>query len=82
FARLLASIDKSSLPQTTVADRLRAAIPLAAASRRPVPDRSHEDVVDPYRQVDEVYERAFDDIRAAVSAIAEVIVLDLEQERL
>jgi len=82
FARLLSSVDESCLPDTTAGDRLRAAIPLAAASRRPVLDRTHEDVVDPYRQVDEVYERAFDDIRAAVSAIPEVIVLDLEQERL
>jgi protein-tyrosine phosphatase len=82
FARLLTSIDQSGLPPTTVAERLRAAIPLAAASRRPVADRTREDVVDPYRRADQVYERAFDDIRAAVASIAAVIVPERQEERL
>ena len=82
FAGLLGSIDQAGLPPTTVADRLRAAIPLAAASRRPVADRTREDVVDPYRQADEVYERAFDDIRAAVATIGAVIVSERQGERL
>jgi protein-tyrosine phosphatase len=82
FARLLGAVDPGSLPPASVADRLRAAIPLAAASRRPVVDRTHDDVVDPYRQDDRVYERAFDDIADAVDQIARVIVLDREQERL
>ncbi len=82
FARLLGSIEPTALPQTTVAERLRAAIPLAAASRRPVADRTRDDVVDPYREDDEVYEQAFDAIRDAVDQIARVIVLDRDQERL
>jgi protein-tyrosine phosphatase len=82
FARLLGSIDQAGLPSGTAADRLRAAIPLAAANRRPVADRTRDDIVDPYRQDDKVYEQAFDDIRAAVSTIAAVIVLNRQQERL
>lgn len=82
FARLLGSIDQEGLPPTTVADRLRAAMPLAAAKRRPVTDRTRDDVIDPYRRHDAAYEQAFDAIRAAVDTIAAVIVLDREQERL
>jgi protein-tyrosine phosphatase len=81
FARLLGTIESSALPHTTVGERLRAALPLAAASRRPVADRTLDDVVDPYRQSDKVYEQAFDGIRDAVAQIAQVIVRDQEQER-
>ncbi len=75
FARLLDSIDTNALPQTTVAERLRAVLPLAAAKRRPVSNRARYDVVDPYRQDDEVYEQVFDSIRDAVEQIAGVIAL-------
>lgn len=82
FARLLRVIDRSALPQTTIAERLRAALPLAAASRRLVVDRSRDDVVDPYRRAESVYEQAFDDIREAVVEIGRVIMLDpLNQPR-
>ncbi len=82
FARLLSSIEPSALPQASVEDRLRAAIPLAAASRRPVADRTGDDVVDPYRQGDDVYELAFDGIREAVGKIARVVVRDHQEKRL
>jgi protein-tyrosine phosphatase len=79
FARLLDSIEPSALPQTTSAERLRAALPLAAAKRRPLPNRTRYDVVDPYRLRDEVYEQAFDDIRRAVDQIVKVIAIDRDQ---
>ena len=72
FARLLSWVDPSALPAGTPADRLRAAIPLAAAQRgreRTSPDE--DDVVDPFRLSDQVYAESFGEIMAAV----EVIVL-------
>ena len=70
FARLLDQVDPSALPAGTPADRLRAAIPLAAAERgrmRTSPDE--DDVVDPFRLSDEVYALSFDQLRSAVDAI-------------
>lgn len=73
FARLLAELDSGELPAGSVAERLRAAVPLVAARRRQVPDRRLDDVVDPYRQPVEVQGTAFADIERAVTAIVSVI---------
>jgi protein-tyrosine phosphatase len=76
FARLLGWIDPSVLPVSTPAERLRAAIPLAAAQRgreRTAPDE--DDVVDPFRLSDEIYTDSFVQIKSAVDRIVDVIVL-------
>jgi protein-tyrosine phosphatase len=75
FARLLAGIDRVALPAGTPADRLRAAVPLAAAQRGRwrVPS-SEDDVLDPYRQPRHVHEASLAQILPAVEAIASVAV--------
>jgi protein-tyrosine phosphatase len=73
FGRLLDYIDPSALPRGTPAERLRAAIPLAAAERgrlRPSPD--DDDVVDPFRLSDEVYAKSLAQITSAVGVIVRV----------
>jgi protein-tyrosine phosphatase len=70
FARLLSWVDPSAIPAGTPAERLDAAIPLAAAERgreRTSPDE--DDVVDPYRLGDEVYAESFAQISSAVQVI-------------
>lgn len=76
FARLLSAIDPAELAGDSVAERLHAAVPMAAAWRRQVADASTDDVVDPYGQPDDVYATAFADIRDAVEAIVRVLVPD------
>jgi protein-tyrosine phosphatase len=75
FARLLRRIQPNELPPTSVADRLRAAVQLAAARRRmgggPV---DADDVVDPYRLAPEVYNQSFSAIRSAVETIADLVI--------
>jgi protein-tyrosine phosphatase len=73
FARLLAEVDRASLPSGGPGERLRAALPLVSARRRQVPDPRLDDVVDPYRQPAELYGQAFSDIEQAVSSIAAVL---------
>jgi protein-tyrosine phosphatase len=70
FARLLSRVDAAALPEGTPAERLRAAVPLAAAERggaRKSPDE--DDVIDPFRLSDEVYATSFRQITSAVDAI-------------
>ena len=77
FARLLSWVDPSALPAGTPAERLRAAIPLAAAERgreRTSPDE--DDVVDPFRLSDAVYANSFEQIAAAVDTIVYTIVMN------
>ena len=75
FARLLGQIEPEELPDGSVADRLRTAVPLAAARRRMVTGRvDADDVVDPYRLTAEIYDQSFSAIRVAVDAIAEHLV--------
>ena len=75
FARLLGQIPPEELPDGSVADRLRAAVPLAAARRRMVTGPvDADDVVDPYRLASEIYEQSFSAIRVAVDAIADRLV--------
>ncbi len=75
FARLLEDVDAFALPQGTPAERLRAAIPLAAA-RRGFRRASAEDddVVDPFRRSDDVYATSFMEINAAVRKIAAALL--------
>jgi protein-tyrosine phosphatase len=70
FARLLTLVDPSALPPGTPADRLPAAIRLAASERgrwRVTPQE--DDVVDPYRLADDVYAESFGQIKSAVERI-------------
>jgi protein-tyrosine phosphatase len=75
FARLLSGIDVATLPAATPADRLRAAVPLAAAQRGRwrVPSRE-DDVLDPYGQPRPVHEASLGQILPAVDAIAQVAI--------
>ena len=77
FARLLSWVDPSALPAGSPAERLRAAIPLAAAERgreRTSPDE--DDVVDPYRLSNEVYADSFTQILSALESIVYAIVIN------
>ena len=77
FARLLSWVDPSALPAGTPAERLRAAIPLAAAERgreRTSPDE--DDVVDPFRLSNAVYANSFAQIASAVDSIVYTIVMN------
>jgi protein-tyrosine phosphatase len=63
------------LPAGTPADRLRAAIPLAAAQRgreRASPDE--DDVIDPFRLSEGVYADSFAQITSAVEVIVGVLM--------
>jgi protein-tyrosine phosphatase len=77
FARLVSRVDPSALPAGTPAERLRSAIPLAAAQRgreRTSPD--DDDVVDPFRLNDQVYAESFGQIAEAVDTIVKVLTFD------
>ena len=75
FARLLGQIRPEELPDGSVVDRLRTAVPLAAARRRMVTGPvDADDVVDPYRLPQEIYDESFSAIRVAVDAIADRVV--------
>jgi protein-tyrosine phosphatase len=77
FARLLSWVDSAALPAGSPAERLRAAIPLAAAGRgreRRSPDE--DDVVDPFRLSKAVHEASFTQIESAVDAIVYAIVMN------
>jgi protein-tyrosine phosphatase len=72
FARLLGRVNPLALPDGAPAERLRAAIPLAAAERgreRRAPDE--DDVVDPFRLNDAVYRTSFAQIVSAVEVIVD-----------
>jgi protein-tyrosine phosphatase len=76
FARLLGWVDSSRLPAGTPAERLGAAIPLAAAQRgreRTTPD--DDDVIDPFRLSYVAYADSYAQIMAAVSSVVYRIVM-------
>jgi protein-tyrosine phosphatase len=73
FGRLLGQADDSVLPAGSPSERLRAAIPLAAAQRgrtRVAP--KEDDIVDPYGRDREAYKAAFGEILPAVATIVRV----------
>jgi protein-tyrosine phosphatase len=75
FARLLRWVDPAALPAGTPAERLQAAIPLAAAQRgRERTEVDEDDVVDPFRLSDQVYVQSFQEIAAAVDAIVTILL--------
>ncbi|HLM22064.1 MAG TPA: hypothetical protein VK390_11135 [Propionibacteriaceae bacterium] len=77
FARLLSWVDALKLPTGTPAERLRAAIPLAAAQRgREWTSPDQDDVVDPFRLSNAVYVDSFTQITSAVDDIGRLIVLN------
>ena len=77
LARLADGVDAALLPhgpQTTVADRVRALVPLAAARRGLVAsDPALDDVVDPYRGSSALYRRSFDELAPAVERLAALV---------
>ena len=76
FARLLNWVNPSALPAGMPAERLQAAIPMAAAERgRERTSPSMDDVVDPFRLSDAVYAEAFDQIATAVASLTSRIVM-------
>src|SRR5215213_1621135 len=77
FARLLSSVDPAALPAGPPAERLRAAIPLAAAGRgRQRMSPEEDDVVDPFRLSNAVYAASFAQIRSAVETVVYTIVIN------
>jgi protein-tyrosine phosphatase len=77
FARLLSLVDPAALPSGSPAERLRAAIPLAAAARgRQRVSAEEDDVVDPFRLSNAVYAASFEQIKSAVDAIGYAIVIN------
>jgi protein-tyrosine phosphatase len=75
FARLIAQVDLSVLPDETPGERLWSALPQVVA-RRGLRRTSAEDddVIDPYRLSDDVYAASFTQITTAVEVIAESLI--------
>jgi protein-tyrosine phosphatase len=77
FARLLNWVDPAALPAGPPAERLQAAVSLAAAGRgreRMSPD--DDDVVDPFRLSRAAYAKSFAQITSAVDTIVYAIVIN------
>ena len=76
FARLLNWVDPAALPAGSPAERLRAAVPLAAAGGRERMSSDEDDVVDPFRLSKAVYADSFGQISSAVDAVVYTIVIN------
>jgi protein-tyrosine phosphatase len=77
FARLVIRVDPAALPEGSPAERLRAAVPLAAAERgKERVSAEEDDVVDPFRRSSAVYAASFAQITSAVNAIVYAIVIN------
>jgi protein-tyrosine phosphatase len=74
FARLLSEVKPEELPDGTVAERLRTAVPLVTSRRRRVAAADLDDVVDPYQVSQQAYDESFLAIRTAVDTIADRVV--------
>ena len=82
FARLLSFVDPAALPGGSPAERLWAAMPLAAAARggqRMSPEE--DDVVDPFGLSNAVYAASFAQITSAVDVIVYAIVMTSTRQR-
>jgi protein-tyrosine phosphatase len=76
FVRLLSGVDPTALPSGTPAERLRAAIPLAAAERgKERTSLCDDDVVDPFRLSNALHAQSLTQIKSAVDSIADAIVM-------
>lgn len=78
LARLAAAVDPADLdaaagPGARPAERLAALVPLASRQRAQVPAEL-DDVVDPYRRSEEVYEESFGQLLQAVRTIAQTVL--------
>jgi protein-tyrosine phosphatase len=73
FARLLDELDSSALPDGSPAERLRAAMPLAAAQRGLLRASAQDDVIDPFRLSDDIYAASFAQITSAVNVIVRAL---------
>lgn len=76
FARLAEQVDPEVIEASAVApvgpaERLAALVPLAG-SRRAMVDVELDDIIDPFRQSDEVYAESFDQLLQAVRTIAQI----------
>jgi len=75
FARLLNRVDPTALPAGSPAERLRAAVPLAAAERgRERVSPGEDDVVDPYRLSEAVYAESFGQILCAAQKVYAAVI--------
>src|SRR5690606_19191169 len=78
FARLASAVSPAELdaaagPGARPAERLAALVPLASREREQVPAEL-DDIVDPYRRSDEVYEESFTQLLEAVRTIAQMVL--------
>lgn len=73
FARLVVEGQAGFTPSPDRSDDLRRLVKLAAGQRGPVGDPVSDDIADPYGGDLDGYIRAFDQIAAAVTAVAEVL---------
>ncbi|MGI3785304.1 MAG: hypothetical protein ACRYG2_31505 [Janthinobacterium lividum] len=74
LARLLTDVDPETLPPGTSGERLRQALPAAAARRRYVVDPRADDIADPYGRSDAAYRRAIAEITDAVERIGVAVL--------
>ena len=73
LARLLLGVEADALGSAT-AERLRRAVPTAAARRAYVADLRADDIADPYGRAEADYRRAFAEVLAAVEVLAATLV--------
>lgn len=74
FARLVSQVEEAEIslaagPNARPAERLVALVPLASAHRQQVP-AEQDNIVDPYRRSDSVYQESYSQIIAAVRVVA------------
>jgi protein-tyrosine phosphatase len=74
-ARLAPLVDRAELQVGSLEDRLRALVPAMAAKRGlvPVDDPDDDDVTDPFRRGDEVYEQMAAQLVPAVDAVLDAL---------
>lgn len=78
LARLVRLVDPAELSQGSLEERLRALVPAAAAKRGlvPVADPGEDDVLDPYRGTDEMYDAMAAQVVPAVDALLAAVAYD------